>query len=112
MKAKHKLPQWLKPKLVPSKLAVCVGWYTEESWTKVKATAIDPDRFEESFQEWTYMAEKALRDLRIAGVNAEKFNIKAHELLAWCLAHDEPNCAASRAEFVSQLSSQSRAGAA
>ena len=58
------------------------------------------------------MAEKALRDLRIAGVTAEKFNIKAHELLAWCLAHDKPNCAASRAEFVSQLSSQSRAGAA
>ena len=75
MKAKPKLPQWLKPKLVPSKLAVCVGWYTEENRTKVKASAIDPDRFEETFQEWTYVAEKALRDLRIAGVNAEKFSI-------------------------------------
>ena len=58
------------------------------------------------------MAEKALRDLRIAGVNAEKFNIKAHELLVWCLAHDKPNCAASRAEFVSQMENQIRAGAA
>ena len=82
---------------MPSKLAVYVHWYTEESWIKVKVSAIDPDRFEETFQEWTYMAEKALRDLRIAGVNAEKFSIKAHELLAWCLAHDKPNCAASRA---------------
>ena len=112
MKAKHKLPQWLKPKLILSKPAVCVGWYTEENWTKVKVSAVDPDRFEEIFQEWTYMAEKALRDLRIAGVNAEKFNIKAHELLAWCLAHDKPNCVASRAEFVSQLGNQSRVGAA
>ena len=58
------------------------------------------------------MVETALRDLRIAGVNAEKFNIRAHELLAWCLAHDKPNCPASRAEFVSQMGNQSRAGAA
>ena len=112
MKAKHKLPQWLKPKFIPSKLAVCVGGYTEENWTKVKASAIDRDRFEETIQEWTYTAEKALRDLQIAGVNAEKFNIKAHELLAWCLAHDKSICAASRAEFVSQMDNQSRAGAA
>ena len=66
MKANHKLPQWLRPKLIPSKLAVYVGWYTEESWIKVSASAIDPDRFDETFQEWTYIAEKALRDLRIA----------------------------------------------
>ena len=79
---------------------------------KVKVSAIDRDRFEETIQEWTYMAEKALRDLRIAGVNAEKFNIKACELLARCLAHDKSNCAASRAEFVSQRDNQSRAGAA
>ena len=87
------------------------GAYTEKNWTKVKATAIDPDRFDD-ISRMDCMAEKALRDLRIAGVNAEKFNIKAHELLAWCLAHDKTNCAASRAEFVSQMGNQIRAGAA
>ena len=112
MKATHKIPPWLKPKTVSSKLAVGVGWYTHENWTKVKAAATDPDRFEETYQEWIEMAEKALREIRLAGVNAEKFNINSEDLLAWCLAHDKANNAASRAEFVSQMGSQNRAGAA
>ena len=112
MKAKHNLPPWLRPKTVPSKLAVGVGWYTEENWIKVKAAASDSDRFEETYHEWNEMAEKALKELRMAGVNAEKFNINSDDLLAWCLAHDKPNGAASRAEFVSQMGIRNRAGAA
>ena len=73
MKPKQSLPPWLKPKTVPSKLAVGVCWYTEENWTKVKAAASDPDRFEDTYEEWTEMGEKALQGLQIAGVTAEKF---------------------------------------
>ena len=97
---------------MPSKLDVGVCWYTEGNWTKVKASAIDSSRFEETYKEWTEMAEKAFRDFRKAGVNAEKFGINSDELLAWCLAHGKVNNATSRAEFVSQMSSQKRAGAA
>ena len=112
MKAKHNLPPWLRPKAAPSKLAVGVGWYTEENWTKVKAAASDPDRFEETYHEWTDMAEKALKGLRMAGVNAEKSNINSDDLLAWCLAHGKPNSAVSRAEFVAEMGIQNCAGAA
>ena len=102
MKAKYKLPPWRRPKTDSSKLAVGVGWYTEDNWTKVKTAATDPDRFEETYQEWIEMAEKALREIRLAGVNAEKVLINSEELLAWCIAHNKANDAASRAEFVSQ----------
>ena len=112
MKSKHNLPPWLKPKTMPSKLAVGVCWYTEENWTKVKAAASDPDRFEDTYQEWTDMGEKPLQELLIAGVKAGKFSINSEDLLAWCFAHDRANNAASRAEFVSQMGSQKRAGAA
>ena len=112
VKVKHNIPPWLKPKKLASKLAVSVGWYSEESWIKVKAASIDPERFENTYQEWTDMAEKALQELGAIGVNAEKFNTKSDELLAWCLAHNKPNNAASRAEFVSQIAIQNRAGAA
>ena len=97
---------------MPSEITVAVGWYTEGNWTKIKVSASDLDRFEETYKEWTEMAEKAFQDLRKAGVNVEKFNINSEELLAWCLTHDKVNNAASRAEFVSQMSSQKRAGAA
>ena len=112
MKTKHNLPPWLKPKAASSNLAVGVGWYTEENWAKVKAAASDPDRFEETYQEWTDMAEKALHEIRTAGVKAEKFNINSDALLAWCFSHGKANNAASRAEFISQMGSQNRASAA
>ena len=108
MKAKNKLPPWLKPKQSSVKRPVAVGWYNLENWTKVKAAASDPDRFEDSYQDWTDMAEKALKDLTSVGIVADKFYINSEHLLAWCLAHDKQNNAAARAEFVSQMFSQQR----
>jgi hypothetical protein len=81
---------------------VSVGWYTEPEWAKVRAAAADPELFEATYTEWVEMAEQTLTDMRVRGVNAEKFYITADKLLAWCLAHGKPNNSASRAEFVSQ----------
>ena len=91
---------------------VGVTWYTEENWSKVKAAATDPERFEETYAEWSTMAIEAVADLKKAGVNTVKFSVVPNELLPWCFAHNKPNDAASRAEFVSEkLRSQSEADA-
>jgi hypothetical protein len=97
---KNPLPPWLKPKALPPRLALGVGWYTAENWLKVKQSCVDPDRFEASYAEWLEMAEAALSDMRAAGLAAEKSYVEADALLAWCLAHDKINNSASRAEFV------------
>lgn len=102
MKPKNKLPPWLKPKSAPTKTVVGVGWYTEDDWAKVKATAVDAERFEDTYAEWVQMAERAFAELRAAGVAAERSYVKASELLAWCLAHSKRNDGAARAEFVSE----------
>ncbi|MEP7298356.1 MAG: hypothetical protein ABI702_19400 [Burkholderiales bacterium] len=83
-------------------MQVGVGWYTKSEWAKVKAAAVDTERFEETYAEWIQMAELALVELQATGVFAERSYIKATELLAWCLAHNKPNDGASRAEFVSE----------
>ena len=58
------------------------------------------------------MAIEAVADLKKTGVNTVKFFVTPDELLPWCLVHNKPNNAASRAEFVSErLRSQSDAGA-
>ena len=58
------------------------------------------------------MAAEAVADLKKTGVNTVKFFIAADELLSWCLVHNKPNNAASRAEFVSEgLRVQNEAGA-
>ena len=81
---------------------VGVTWYTEDSWARVKATATDPERFEETFTEWNSMAVDALANIKRAGMNAVKFFIFHDELQSWCQLHNKPNNAASRAEFVSE----------
>jgi hypothetical protein len=81
---------------------VGVTWYTEEDWSKVKAAATDPERFEETYSEWKAMAIEAVADLKKAGVNTVRYFVLPNELLPWCLLHKKPNNAASRAEFVAE----------
>ena len=81
---------------------VGVTWYTEENWSKVKGAATDPERFEETYAAWSAMAIKAIVNLQKAGVNTVKVSVVPSELLPWCLAHNKPNNAASRAQFVSE----------
>ena len=103
MQIMRKLSERLRKKkhqAVP--LVVGVSWYNEAEWAHVKAASVDPERFEPSFVEWSVMAEQALVELKQRAVKPVKVFIVAQELLAWCLAHNKPNDAAARAEFVSE----------
>lgn len=84
-----------------SKTVVGVAWYTEEQWVHVKASAVDPERFEATYAEWVEMVESALADFRRSIGNPIKVNVDANELAAWCLVHGKRNDASTRAEFVS-----------
>ena len=109
---KPSLLERLRAKKKTQSTVVGVTWYTEENWKKVKAAATDPERFEETYAEWSAMAIEAVADLKTIGVNTVKVLFIPNELLPWCLAHNKPNNAASRAEFVSEkLRSQSEADA-
>jgi hypothetical protein len=99
---KPSLTERLRAKKKARSSVMGVTWYTEENWSKVKAAATDPDRFEETYAEWNAMAIEAVADLKRAGVNAVKFLVMSGELLPWCLVHNKPNNAASRAEFVAE----------
>ena len=112
MKSKNKPPPWLRPKAPVTPPHVGVGWYTADEWVKVKASAIDAERFEESFAEWEAMAEESLSFIRAQGVDAQKSLIVASDLLAWCLAHGKQNDASARAEFVSYQDRKTRDGSA
>lgn len=102
MMTRNKLPTFLRPTQSATPQRVAVGWYLEDEWTKVKAAAADAHEFEATYAQWLRAAEKALRSLHAAGIDAEKFYIKADDLLVWCLVHNKPNDGPSRAQFVSQ----------
>ena len=106
MRPSNKRPPWLKPKVELPKVKLYVAWYSAVEWRKVKEASVDSDRFEASYAEWQAMAEGALKDLHAAGLVADKFQVHAAPLLAWCLAHAKVNDAAARAEFVAQQSAK------
>ena len=80
--------------------ALALGWYDEVDWAMVKATALDPHRFENSFAEWHAMASQTLANLNRSGTPATPVRVVAAELLAWCRANRRQNDAASRAAYV------------
>lgn len=91
---------------------VGVAWYTSSEWSRVKAASADPERFEESFEEWLVVAEDALVKLMSAGVSAERFLVNADDLAKWCVENRLENNSSARARFVSeQLQARSRDGA-
>lgn len=99
---KPSLLERLRAKKRNRAIMVGVTWYTKETWIQVKASAADPEGFEESFQEWEAMAIAALREFLRSGVRAVKFHIIPEEFVAWCALNIRVNNAEARAEFVSE----------
>jgi len=96
-----------KPKQPPKDIRIGVAWYeSEEEWVKVRASASDPDRLEETYQEWLSVAEKALKDIAAAGVVPEKVALDAETLKEWCRNNEKENDANTRAELASRLLSE------
>lgn len=90
-------------------------WYNEETWAQVKATASDPECFEDSFPAWKTMANSARKELQRSGVRAIECHIIPQDFFDWCALNNKENIAASRAEFVSEILSAAQsplAGAA
>lgn len=103
MKRRGSLASALTGTIFPTDVAVGVGWYKPADWAIVKANAVDPDRFEDSFAEWEKMASDSFGAIRKCAPSAVKVLISANELLAWCLAEGRINDASARSAFVNVL---------
>jgi hypothetical protein len=98
---KPSLQQRLSAKNRSQSLIIGVTGYTEETWAEIKASATDPECFEDSFEKWSATALKARREFLRSGVRAVECQIVPQEFFDWCAANNCENNAASRAEYVS-----------
>ncbi|GAB5604246.1 hypothetical protein [Sideroxyarcus sp. TK5] len=83
-------------------MIVGVVGYTAETWAQVKATATDPQCFEETFERWKDVAVSARREFQRSGVQAVEYQIEPQVFADWCAQHQQQNDAKARAEFVSE----------
>ena len=100
---KPTLYQSLKAKKRSQALIIGVTWYTAETWEEVKATATDPECFEDSFPKWEAVAVAARRQFQRSGVRALECQIVPADFFAWCARHEQENNATARAEYVSEV---------
>lgn len=86
------------------KQAMIVGvvGYTAETWAAVKATATDPQCFEDTFEKWKDVAVSARREFQRSGVQAVEYQIEPQVFADWCAQHQQQNDSKARAEFVSE----------
>ena len=83
-----------------------IAWYRRDQWTCLRQLAPDVDKLEESYEDWLTGAQKALVQMSVAGVRAQRVDVDLDELARWCLAEGRPLDSAARAAFVaSRLSS-------
>jgi hypothetical protein len=99
---KPTLYQSIKAKRRTQSMVIGVTWYTPETWAQVKATAVDPECFEESFEKWKVMAVAARRNFQRSGVMALECQIEPEEFAAWCVRNGQENNSTSRGEYVSE----------
>lgn len=85
-----------------SDTVVGVVWYSQNDWMRIKATADDPDRFEDTFADWAVMATENLELAQKRLPSARKVLIAADEFFLWCHLRGKHNNADGRAEFVAE----------
>ena len=84
------------------KIATGVAWYDRQHWQRMRQVASDPERLEDSYEDWVAMAEQAIAELEEAGLLIEKVPVDTEELVAWCTEENRPIDRAARAEFAAQ----------
>jgi hypothetical protein len=58
-----------------------MGWYTPESWERLRAVAVDVVM---SFEEFERKANRKVRQLETEGFTVEKVLIDVDDMVAWC----------------------------
>lgn len=77
-----------------------IAWYRRDQWTQLRELASDVEKLEESYEDWLAGAQKALVQMTVAGVRAQRVDVDLDELALWCRAESRPLDSAARAAFV------------
>ena len=87
-------------------MVVAFCWYQPDEWEKLKQTAADTEKLDDTYKEWKKNANDMIRFVRAAGRSVQKINIKTEALNAWCKAEGRENNSAARSHYASAMAKQ------
>lgn len=79
-----------------------VAWFDRQQWEHLRQVAADPERLEESYEEWVAMVERTIFDLEAKGLFIKRVPIDTTQLVSWCGEQGRPIDGRARAEFAAR----------
>jgi len=79
-----------------------VAWYRPEQWERLREISEDWDKLETTYEDWKRNAERALREMRKAGMYPEKIDIDVEDLLHWCNEQNRPIDSNARVQYTTE----------
>jgi hypothetical protein len=81
-------------------------WYQPEEWTKLKQNAADAETLDDTYKDWKKNTNNAIHEIRAAGRQVQKINVKIDDLEAWCKAEGRDNDSAARTLYAIAIAEQ------
>lgn len=88
----------------PMVVAFC--WYQPDEWEKLKRSAADTEKLDDTYKEWKKNANEMIQFVRAAGRKVQKINIKMEALEAWCKEEGRENNSAARSHYATAMARQ------
>ena len=80
-----------------------LAWYSPEQWGRLLDVSVDRDSLETNHESWLRLAEKAMFDLKRAGITPRVVPVDVEKLVAWCTEQNRPVDGSARAEYAQIL---------
>lgn len=85
-----------------TELSIGLANYSAQNWAMLKKIADDPERLDDSYQDWLDGRDKAIRNFEELGQRVQLIDIDVTELLNWCRVEGRKLDGEARAEFCSK----------
>jgi len=94
-----------------SSLVTGIAWYRRDQWTRLRALASDPDKLEESYEDWLAGAQRTLVQMTLTGMRTQRVDVDVDTLVQWCQIEGRPLDSAARAAYAAVALRRAHQGA-
>ncbi|MDY0146260.1 MAG: hypothetical protein RBS84_09785 [Kiritimatiellia bacterium] len=79
------------------------AWYSRNQWALLKASSVDSEHLESTYDEWLRYAAESFEKLKNEGCNICKVEIDVEDLIEWCRSKMVPLDGAARSQYAAEM---------
>ena len=80
-----------------------IPWYTQETYTEVRAAMQDAEAMPRSYEDWLEQAQRAERQILREGRSVARVQLTVLSLSTYCLSHGLPLASEGRTRFATEV---------